>query len=210
MYASDPLILLQQVYGDRLRLHFDLYELSERHRAQHGPGCTVYPSSPANTPMWFFLAAAVQARRFLEIGCGLGYTAAVLTEAGGPGCRVDTVESVRQHADLAEDALGRRGLLDRITILRGWAADALPGIVEPYDIVFVDADEREYPALLADLTRLTRLGGVLVTANISPERIDWSQSVGDYLARLVEDVRFRTFIVPGFWKAFSYRMPDQD
>lgn len=206
MDPADPVVLLGEIYGDVLQLHFDLYEKSERHRLQHGTGCTVYPSSPVNIPMWHFLTAVVGARRFLEVGCGLGYTAAIMAEVGGPECRVDTIESLAEHADLAEAEFQRRRLTSQIHVLRGLARDVVSGLAEPYDIVFADADEREYPELLSDFIRLTRLGGVLVTANISPERIDWSQGVREYLTRLVQDPRFRTFIIPRFWRALSYRV----
>ena len=46
--------------------------------------CDVYPSSPGLGPLWPFLAATLGARRFLEVGCGLGYTAALMDEAAGP------------------------------------------------------------------------------------------------------------------------------
>lgn len=203
----DPLPFLRQVYGNVLALHYDLYERSEHHRRQHGPDCTVYPSSPANVPMWFFLSAVVQARRVLEVGCGLGYTAAVMAAAGGPACRVDTIESDSDHADLAARELSRVGLADRVRVLRGDARDMLPRLVEPYNIVFVDSDETSYPDLLPHFIRLTQPGGVLVTANISPERINWSAGVGEYLRRLVADHRLRTFVIPHFWRALSYRLP---
>lgn len=206
MQEPDPLTFLQPIYGSRLDLHADLFQASERHRAQHGHGCTVYPSSPLNIPLWFLLGAMVRARRFLEVGCGLGYTAAILADVGGSGSRVDTIENVEVHAALAEAEVARRGMADRISVLRGEARAMLAGLTEPYDIVFVDSDWDQYPALLPHLTRLTRLGGVLVTANISPLRIDWNQGVSEYLTRLAADPRFRTFIIPGFWRALSYRI----
>lgn len=206
MREVDPLALLRPVYGTGLDLHADLFRASEEHRAEHGSGCTVYPSSPLNIPLWFLLAAIVHARRFLEVGCGLGYTAAILAETGGPESRVDTIESVDAHADLAEVALAQRGLAGRVRVLRGEAKTVLSDLRDPYDLVFIDSDWNEYTALLPDLTRLTRRGGVLVTANISPQRIDWNEGVREYLTRLVADTQFHTFVIPGFWRAVSYRL----
>lgn len=207
--------LLRDICGDLLSRHYDLFELSTAHREQHGAGCTVYPSSPANAPMWPWLAAMVRAQRFLEVGTGLGYTAALMAEAGGPDCRVDTVEAVAEHADHAERELARRGLAGRIRVLRGEARETLPTLTDPYDIVFVDADWQEYPAILPDLVRLTRPGGVLVTANLFPLFEAWArdlpgkEDIAEYLRRLLRDSRMQTFIVPGLWKALSYRRPDR-
>lgn len=208
----DTLAILRRIYGDQIDRHYDLYDLSNAHREQHGEQCTVHPSSPASGPLWPFLTAMVQARRFLEVGCGLGYTAALMAEAGGPKCRVDTIEAVEEHADLAEAEFDRRGLAPRIRVLRGQAREILPGLTEPYEIIFVDAYWAEYPALLPHLTRLTRPGGVLVTANLFPLFEEWAQqmehkeAVEEYLTQLVRDRRFRTFIEPES-RALSYRLP---
>jgi predicted O-methyltransferase YrrM len=133
-------------------------------------------------------------------------------EAGGPGCRVDTIEAVAEHADLASDHLSRRHLSDRVQILRGEAKDLLPTLAEPYDLVFLDADWEGFPSLLPDLVRLTRPGGLLVSANLFPLFAGWAkempnkEAVEEYLTRLVRDRRMVTFIVPEQWHALSYRL----
>jgi len=155
----------------------------------------------------------VQARRYLEVGCGLGYTAALMAEAGGAGSRVDTIERVHEHADIAETELSSRGLADRVRVLRGEATVVLAVLKEPYDLVFMDGDWKDYPALLPDLTRLTRPGGILLTSNLFPLFEEWAPSlpykdrVEEYLIRLVRNPAFRTFVFRSEWKALSYRLP---
>lgn len=205
--------ILRDIYGEKLSPHVDLYEASNAHRQEHGESeCSVYPSSPASAPMWPMLVALVGASRFLEVGCGLGYTAAVMAEAGGPGSHVDTIERVPLHADLAERELSSKGLADRVSVLRGEAREVLAKLAEPYDLVFVDGDWDQYPEWLPDLTRLTRKGGVMVTANLFPLFEEWAQdfpnkeAVKAYLTRLVGDSRFVTHIVPDRWQALSYKV----
>ncbi|MGH2404435.1 MAG: O-methyltransferase [bacterium] len=129
----------------------------------------------------------MKAHRFLEVGCGLGYTAALMADAGGRGADVDTIESVPEHADLAEAEFSRRGLADRIRVLRGEAREILPTLAGPYDVIFLDASWREYPQFLPHLTRLIRAGGVLFTANLFPLFDVWArqmphkQAVEEYL-----------------------------
>src|ERR1700730_5827161 len=160
--------LLSRIYGPAMSLHHDLYEMSEQHRNVHGPECSVFPSSPRSATMWPLLGAIVRARRLLEVGCGLGYTAALMAEAGGPSSCVDTIEQVHDHAGLAEKELRKRGLAERVRVLRGEASALLAMLSEPYDLVFVDGDWKDYPALLPDLKRLTHRGGVLLTSNLFP------------------------------------------
>lgn len=204
--------VLERLYEGTISPHRSLWDQSIAHRLAHGQTCTVYPSWPTNAPLWPLLVAMLHAQRFLEIGTGLGYTTVLMADAGGSSCHVDTIEAVPEHAELAERAFGARHLDDRIRVLRGSARDILPRLADPYDIVFVDADWDGYPALLPDLLRLTRPGGLLVTGNLFPLFEPSTQAAGqgaleEYLQRLVQEPGMRTFIVPGWWKALSYRLP---
>lgn len=212
MEEIDTYAILRDIYRGHVGPHFDLYERSVAHREEHGEACDVYPSSPEDGSVWPFLATLVGARRLLEVGCGLGYTAALLAEAAGPEGRVDTIERTAWHADLAEEEFQKRGLAGRIRVLRGEARDVLPRLKEPYDVLFADASWEEYPDFLPHLVRLTRSGGVLVSANLFPLFEGWAQDmphkekVREYLTALVRAEGFRTYVIPGRWHALSYRL----
>ena len=205
-----PLSILGRLYGDQMRVHEDLHRASNAHRRSHR--CDVYPSDLAQAPLWPLLATLVHPRRFLEIGCGLGYTAALMATAGGPGCRVDTIEANPLHADLAERAFAVKGLSSRIRVHRGSGKTVLPGLRGPYDVVFLDSDWQDYPRYLSHLVRLTRRGSVVVSANLFPLFGRWGNgppgknSVRAYLRGLIRDSPFRTYIVRGDWHAISVRV----
>ena len=206
----NPMSILGQLYGDQLTVHEDLHRASNAHRRSHG--CDVYPSDLAQAPLWPLLAALVHPRRFLEIGCGLGYTAALMATAGGPGCRVDTIEVDPLHADLAERTFAVKGLSSRIRVHRGPAKTVLPDLRVKYDVVFLDSDWQDYPRYLSHLVRLTRRGSVVVSANLSPLFGRWGKglpgknSIRAYLRSLILDPRFRTYILRGDWHAISVRV----
>ena len=152
---------LDRLFGDTIDLHHDLYELTHAHRRAHNGGvddgpCTAWPSPPYRAPVWGIIGQAIGAKRFLEVGTAIGYTAALMAEAGGPGSRVDTIEVDPAHADVAEAELEKRGLLDRVRVLRGDASSVLPTLSEPYDAVFTDGGEGD---LSSELRRLTQPGG---------------------------------------------------
>ena len=122
--AVDQLAVLREIYGPSYDLHYSIYERSVAHRKQHGESeCDVYPSTGIQS-LWPLLAAMVGAERFLEVGCGLGYTAALMAEAGGRSARVDTIEKSPVHATLAEENISNAGLEGRVRVLRadlrGW------------------------------------------------------------------------------------------
>jgi predicted O-methyltransferase YrrM len=204
--------LLMKIYAGRADAHLDLYRLSNQHRRKHGRSCDMYPSDPLQAPLWTVIASLTNARRILEVGCGHGYTAAVMASAARPDCRVDTVEADPDHADLAERAFQDRGLSTRIRVLRGRGQEALLKLKGHYDVVFLDGDWREYPRYLPYLRRLTRPGSILVTANLSPlfggwgGRLPGKPAIQSYLTRLVRDPHFRTYVVPGEWHSISVRV----
>ena len=68
------------------------------HRGRHG--CNAYPYD--NGPLLAALAGAANARRILELGTALGYTALSFA-SGAPDATVDTVERDAEHVQLARD-----------------------------------------------------------------------------------------------------------
>ena len=204
--------LLTEIYDGRADAHLDLYQLSNQHRRKHGRRCDMFPSDPLQAPLWAVLASLTHARRMLEVGCGYGYTAAVMASAGGPDCRVDTIEGDPHHAELAEQVFLQRGLSRRIRVLRGRGQSVLPKLKGRYDVLFLDGDWREYPRYLRHLRRLTRPGSIIVTANLNPlfggwgGRLPGKPAIQSYLTRLVRDPHFQTYIVPGEWHSISVRV----
>ena len=147
IYAQWHVSLLERLFGDALDFHWDLYELTHLHRREHNGGedeglCTAWPSPPYRAPVWQIIAERIGANRFLEVGTALGYTAALMEEASGPSCHVDTIEVDPVHADLAEAELDQRGLSDRVRVLRGDAADMLQIMGEPYDAMLSDGGQK--------------------------------------------------------------------
>ena len=172
----------------------------------------MFPSDPLQAPRWAFIASLTHASRALEVGCGHGYSTAIIASATGPKCHVDTVEGDLGHADLAEQAFRERGLSKRIRVLRGRGKNILPRLKGHYDIVFLDGDWQEYPAYLPHLRRLTRSGSIVLTANLNPLFGGWGgnmpgkRHIETYLTRLVRDPAFRTYVIPGEWESISVRV----
>src|SRR5438132_4380243 len=163
----------------------------------------MFPSDPLQAPLWTVMASLTHARRILEVGCGHGYTTAVMASAAGLDCHVDTIEGDPDHADLDEQAFEQRGLSRQIRVLRGRGQNVLPRLKGHYDVVFLDGDWREYPRYIPHLRRLTSPGSVVVTANLNPLFGGWGgrllgkPAIQSYLTRLLADVHFRTYVIPG-------------
>ncbi|HVU42396.1 MAG: class I SAM-dependent methyltransferase [Xanthobacteraceae bacterium] len=134
---------------------------TDAHRAQHG--CGAYPYD--NGPLLGALAAAADARRILELGTALGYTALSFA-AGAPDATVDTIERDPDHALLARDNIAAAAMDHRITVHEGDFASVLPTLDPGYDVAFFDG-QSPTPALHKTLRGLLRTGGTLITANLN-------------------------------------------
>ena len=109
------------------------------HREAHGEDCDVHPSNPLSMRLLYALVRCCHAERVLEIGCGLGYSAAWLADAAGPYGKVETIERDPVHADLAQEMLNEAGLDNRIQILRGEANDVVKALNARYRLIYDDA-----------------------------------------------------------------------
>jgi predicted O-methyltransferase YrrM len=139
----------------------DVRKATDAHRARHR--CHAYPYRRG--ALLGTLAAAVQARRILELGTALGYTALCFAQ-GAPDAAVDTVERDPDHVTLARQNIAAAGLDQRVTVHHGDFAAILPTLDTGYDVAFFDG-HTPVPALHLALGRLLRTGGLLITANLN-------------------------------------------
>ncbi len=151
------------------------------------------------------LARAMGARRILEIGALAGYSAIWLARALPEGGRLVTLELEPRHAEVARDNLRAAGLADRVEVVVGPATVSLRKMtetnVEPFDMVFIDADKEGYPEYLEWSLRLTRSGSLIVADNVvrGGAVLDASDpraaGVRRYLERLAADERLEATVI---------------
>ncbi|MCH7998313.1 MAG: class I SAM-dependent methyltransferase [Chloroflexi bacterium] len=168
------------LYGEDPYAH--VYRASEEHREAHGSECEVYPSSPLSMRLVSLLIRATAAKRILEIGCGLGYSALHLAAAADPDGSVDTIDRFPEHVSLALENVSAAGFSQRIRILQGEGDNVLPTLSGSYDLVYDDGWFVQEPAYLETMLDLIRPGGLLVMSNWFPLQdavlghsdVDWS------------------------------------
>jgi len=158
---------------------------------------------PAEGTLLHLLSRLVKAKRALELGTAIGYSATWIARGLEPGGELVTVEWNPDTAKLAAENLKRTGVADRVRILVGDAREIMADLEGPFDLVFNDIDKEGYPAVLALVADRLRVGGLLVTDNVL-----WSGQVakgrGDaatkairaYNDALATDRRFASVILP--------------
>jgi predicted O-methyltransferase YrrM len=136
-------------------------EATLAHRAQHG--CGAYPYD--NGALLGTLAAAANARRVLELGTALGYTALWFAK-GAPQAVIDTIERDAEHVQLAREQVEAHGMGGHIVVHEGDFAQVLRGLDPGYDVAFFDGFTPGRP-LLKEIRRLLRARGLLISANLT-------------------------------------------
>ena len=110
-----------------------------------------------------FLAAAIGARTVVEIGTGCGSSGIWLLRGMHPEAVLTSVDVEPEHQRMARKAFAEAGFTaNRYRLILGRALDVLPRLSDgAYDLVFCDADSREYPDYLEAALRLLRVGGIV-------------------------------------------------
>ena len=114
-----------------------------------------------------FLACAVGARTAVEIGTGCGSSGIWLLRGMRPGSTLTSVDTEPEYQRMARKAFAQAGFAqNQCRLILGRALDVLPRLSDgAYDMVFCDADVRDYPDYLTAALRLLRAGGVVAFNN---------------------------------------------
>ena len=108
-------------------------EATLAHRAEHG--CGAYPYD--NGALLGALAAAANARRVLELGTALGYTALWFAK-GAPDAVIDTIERDGEHVRLAREQVEAHGMAGHIVVHEGEFGEVMRRLDPGYDVAFFD------------------------------------------------------------------------
>jgi predicted O-methyltransferase YrrM len=121
------------------------------------------PDRPAGGAALRFLAAAIDARTVVEIGTGCGSSGIWLLRGMRPDGVLTSVDVEPECQRMARTAFAQAGFAaNRYRLILGRALDVLPRLSDgAYDMVFCDADPREYPDYLQAALRLLRVGGIV-------------------------------------------------
>jgi predicted O-methyltransferase YrrM len=132
------------------------------------------------------IVRAMQAKRILEVGCGLGYSALWLADGAGADGTVETIDRFPEHAALAQGFAKQAALESRMKVFTGDSDTVLSGLSGPYDFVHDDGWFAVRPSHFRRVLELLRAGGVLAMSNwfllvqsmAEEPNMDWSEFAG--------------------------------
>ena len=104
--------------------------------------------------------------RVLELGTYVGYSALCLAEGLAPGGVVHTIDHTPALAAIAQGYFAQAGLAHKIKQHVGQAVDIIPQLGGGFDLVFMDADKRNYRRYYDLVLARVRPGGFIIADNV--------------------------------------------
>ncbi len=155
----------------------EILEYTARVHARHDAGLARAFAVPDGVPaimvgpsegmLLSLLARLSGARKAVEVGTLLGYSATHLARGMGKDGRLWTIEYDAKHAALARANLAAAGVADQVTVLEGAGREVLPTLngEGPFDLVFLDADKENYIHYARWALEHLRPGGMILGDN---------------------------------------------
>jgi len=142
--------------------------------------------------LWI-LVRATSATRILEVGTSNAFSTIWLADAArSTGGRVTTLELDSDKIAMARTNLALARLEGVVDIIEGRAAETLPGIPGPFDLVFLDADRPSYLTYLELVVPKLRGGGMLIADNVTSH----AHELAGYLHRVKSHPQLFSVSVP--------------
>src|SRR5262245_39356926 len=184
----------------------ELIHVAEGHRMAHGPECGLFPAGPHVMRFVATLVQASKAKRLLDIGTGLGYSALWLAKAAGASARIEAIDRFPEHLSLARHFVEQAELSAHIEFILGEASEIMEQqLTGLYDLIHDDGWFASQPLYFERMVALLRPGGVLTMPNwflledalSGAPRRDWAEFAGPtwveetltYANRLAKDSR---------------------
>lgn len=156
------------------------------------------------------LSHMIKPKRILELGTFTGYSALCLAEGLAEGGRLITIEHNDELEETIQRNIAKSPLSNRIELIIGDAVEVISNQFsvfsnQPFDLVFIDADKREYCTYLEAIYPLVPVGGFILADNtlwdghiIDPAYDKDKQTLGlrAFNDKLKEDDRFEQVILP--------------
>lgn len=153
----------------------------------------------------------VRPANILELGAFTGYSTICLSRGLQEGGSVDTIEVYDELEDIIRGGFRRAGLIDvpgredMAHLHIGDAKQIIPTLDKMYDIVYIDANKREYIQYYDLVFDKVRQGGYILADNVlwsgkvlmdNPPKDAQTQSIIAFNKMVQEDTRVDNVIIP--------------
>jgi caffeoyl-CoA O-methyltransferase len=122
---------------------------------------------PSEGKLLTMLLRLVGAKKVVEVGTLVGYSAVRMASALPKDGHLWSIEYDPKHAQVARHNIARAGFADQVTVIVGAGVDMLPTLEPhgPFDAVFLDADKENYDNYGKWAVANLRKGGLVIGDN---------------------------------------------
>lgn len=129
----------------------------------------LYPqmlTNPLQGQLMQWISQWIVPHRILEIGTFTAYSAICLARGLHPDGLLTTIEINEELKERIVANIEKAGLSHSIELVFGNAIEILPNIHDQFDLIYIDADKKQYAQYLDLCLPLLKEGGVLMADNI--------------------------------------------
>jgi predicted O-methyltransferase YrrM len=134
------------------------------------------------------LSMLLRPERILEVGTFTGYSAICLAKGLRENGKMITIEYNGELENSIRDFFDRSGYAPAIELLIGDAMKLIPSLEGKFDLIFIDADKKNYLAYYKMLLPKLAQGGILLVDNVL-----WQGKVADPGITDSQTILFREF-----------------
>ena len=151
------------------------------------------------------LSKILAPKKILEIGTYTGYSALCLAEGLIENGTLETIEVNPELAAIQKKYFDKSDYSTQIKTYIGDALDIIPTLEGPFDLVFIDAEKKQYDAYFEAVIKKSKSGTVILSDNVLwtgkvLEPLDpkdkTTKVLLDYNKKLAEDPRVQTSLLP--------------
>ncbi|MFO0435461.1 MAG: O-methyltransferase [Sphingobacteriaceae bacterium] len=131
-----------------------------------------------------FISKLISPNRILEIGTYTGYSALCLAEGLAENGKLMTIDPNEETNFFAKKFFSESNYSDKIELLQGQALTIIPQLNDVFDLVFIDADKKNYQNYYDAVITKVRKGGLIIADNVL-----WSGKVVEEVGKMDADTK---------------------
>ncbi len=153
----------------------------------------------------YLLVKMLKPKRILELGTYTGYSAISMARGLENGGELISIDNNDELYPFALQFVEKAALQDKIRLLSGDAKELIPSLDETFELVFIDADKREYIAYYDLLFEKVSKGGFILADNVlwdgkvlenTPDTDEQTQGILAFNKYIQNDKRVENLLLP--------------
>lgn len=130
------------------------------------------------------ISKLITPNRILEIGTYTGYSALCLAEGLAENGKLMTIDPNEETNFFAKKFFAESNCSDKLELLQGQALTIIPQLNDVFDLVFIDADKKNYQNYYDAVITKVRSGGLIIADNVL-----WSGKVVEEVGKMDADTK---------------------